>query len=685
MRYIRSLCVILLCCVLFAGCDLSDKTFNTEHTAHYKAIEKKTLEFFAKDKTDDGLRFLDSAFATISNPTPSDYVQRYGWHYAVYKRGRGDLKMSRLYADSMLLYARKTKIEKYRQANLANANFALGDVFFDLKRYNEAYQCYYQGYLMGKNYLNNDALSDFTYRMGMIQYQQARYKVAAKYFKESFEHNLKLADNFVSFYRKQELLDNIGLCYANLGINDSAIVYYNKALNYIADHRTKYADRADALESAKGVVYGNKAEVFITQGKLDAAADMLKKSIVINLRKGNDYSDAELTEIKLGMLYLQRNQLDKLADLMGTLRQHLDSVANQDAEADWNRLMADYYLKKKDYENAAAHLKTYQVQKDTLNKRLQALIESNVMQQVANYEKQREIDNLSNNNKLQRIYLYVAIVCAVMLVIIIFLVYRNWERSKQRIKLVNIHNEEVNSQKNILEHTLAELNISSREKDRILRTVAHDLRNPLGGIASLCTLLLLEDDLNAEQKEMVELVKESARNSLELINEILEATNSTDRPLQKESVDVNALVHNSVELLRFKAAEKNQRIKLELLTNTRSICANREKIWRVLGNLISNAIKFSKEGGEITVSLVDEANEVKIAVTDQGIGIPDHLKNQIFNMFTDAKRPGTNGEKSFGLGLSICKQIIEKHQGKIWFESNLDKGTTFYIRLQKTT
>jgi two-component system sensor histidine kinase VicK len=72
---------------------------------------------------------------------------------------------------------------------------------------------------------------------------------------------------------------------------------------------------------------------------------------------------------------------------------------------------------------------------------------------------------------------------------------------------------------------------------------------------------------------------------------------------------------------------------------------------------------------------------VEISVKDSGIGIPENMKNKVFNMFTEAKRPGTAGEKSFGLGLSISKQIIEKHAGKIWFERNNSKEVTFYVRL----
>jgi signal transduction histidine kinase len=110
---------------------------------------------------------------------------------------------------------------------------------------------------------------------------------------------------------------------------------------------------------------------------------------------------------------------------------------------------------------------------------------------------------------------------------------------------------------------------------------------------------------------------------------------------------------------------------------------NREKIWRVVSNLISNAIKFSQAGAIIIVKAKEFKKEVRIEVKDQGIGIPDKLKAQVFNMFTDAKRPGTEGEKSFGLGLSICQQIVEKHNGRIWFESNIENGTTFYFSLPK--
>jgi len=108
---------------------------------------------------------------------------------------------------------------------------------------------------------------------------------------------------------------------------------------------------------------------------------------------------------------------------------------------------------------------------------------------------------------------------------------------------------------------------------------------------------------------------------------------------------------------------------------------NREKIWRVISNLISNAIKFSPKGAVIYVIVNQKHQGVEICVKDYGIGIPDKLQQQVFNMFTEAKRPGTDGEKSFGLGLSICRQIVEKHSGRIWLKSESNNGSSFYVYL----
>ena len=267
-----------------------------------------------------------------------------------------------------------------------------------------------------------------------------------------------------------------------------------------------------------------------------------------------------------------------------------------------------------------------------------------------------------------------------MLMLIFFLIFLHWQKSKKNLVVLGRLNDTINDQNVTLEDALNELKIRSQEKDRILRTVAHDLRNPIGGIASITNVMAAES-YNDDQLEFINLIKETSNNSLELINEILEVTNDGLSGSNMELVEINSLLNNSVGLLRFKAAEKNQAIIFDGLTSPEDFLINREKIWRVIGNLISNAIKFSPSGAKIFVKARLYDDGIEISVQDSGIGIPKNIENKVFNTFTEAKRSGTAGEKSFGLGLSISKQIVEYHHGKIWFENNADAGTNILFQV----
>lgn len=651
----------------------------------FKVIFDGTTHFFDRNQPDSAINYLDQSFKKIQEPTVNDRFRFYGFHYVYWQKAKLDYKKALPFADSMLMMSQKSVTREQYAANFAEGNYAKGDSYFNLKQYNDAYQCYFQGYLVAKNYLQQASLADYTYRMGMIMYDQDHYKLAAEYFKESYRQGLSIKEDFAQFYRRQELFDNIAICYRHDGELDSAVKYFDRAIAYINANAGKFKNRANMLEIARGVIEGNKAEVLILRGQNAQARELLKKSIDINLRKGGDNADAEYTEIKLADLYLISNKKDSLINLLQNIRRQLDTVPNEEVEAGWNRLMGTYYYDKKDLEKAIVYTRKYNVLKDSVIKRLSVLKETDVNQQLANVEKQDEITNLSNNNKLQRLYLDVAIVCGILLMIIMLLIWRTWRRSKFDMAVVIMLNKQVNEQKTNLEKALDELKYSSQEKDRILRAVAHDLRNPLGGIASLSGVMVEESEHDKDLQNQLALIKDTATDSLELINEILEATKNSAEGFKKQWVDVNAMLNNSVELLRFKAAEKHQQILLTGLDTSLDININREKIWRVLSNLISNAIKFSPVDSMIMVRAIQKKDHVVVSVQDQGIGIPDNMKEKVFNMFTDAKRPGTIGEKSFGLGLSISKQIIEKHKGKIWFESEVDKGTTFYISLPTTS
>jgi signal transduction histidine kinase len=664
--------------VLIIACN-NKHSETMEYSKGFIPLFDSTNNLLELNKPDLALRYLDSKVGHVKNLNTADKFRIYGFHVLANSKIKKP-QIAVLYADSMLAILHKTSNPQTFMPFFAEANFARGDALFDLGRYNEAYNNYYQGYLIGENNLDNCTLSDYRYRMGMISYKQGNFSYAVSYFKQSFALCQSCKEDFVSFFRQQEVLDNIALSYKHDNKPDSALIYFNEALKYLDDHQANYKNRSSMFEVARAVIYGNKAEVLIGQGQFAQAAELLKKSIATNLKKGNDNQDAELSEIKLGIIYRDMHKDAQLLNLLNGMRLQFDTVKNSDAEANWNMLMAGYFKKNKDFARALPYMETFHRIKDSLAERNHVLKENDINEQVASFEKQYQIIDLKNR---QRIYLFAWLIFIAMTSIIIMLIYRNWKRSRNEIGVISALNQQVNLQKADLEKTLVDLENSSQEKDRILRTVAHDLRNPLGGIASLTSVMVHDTDYNNDQIELLRIIKDTAHDSLELINEILEATSSTTAELQKQYVDINALLNTSVELMRFKAAEKNQKIMLNTLEAPEELLISREKIWRVMSNLISNAIKFSPVGAVIRVSITDEGNDVQISVNDQGIGIPDDIKNKVFNIFTDATRPGTLGEKSFGLGLSICRQIIEKHHGKIWFESNSEMGTTFYVRLSK--
>jgi signal transduction histidine kinase len=310
-------------------------------------------------------------------------------------------------------------------------------------------------------------------------------------------------------------------------------------------------------------------------------------------------------------------------------------------------------------------------------------------QLVALYEQQDKIDNASSIDYLdyvlkeqqvaalqikakdQIILLVLISIAGLLALAVLIVVRRNLKRTKKL-------NAQVTDQNRQMKDTLGALLQSQQDNTNMLKVVAHDLRSPIAGIYSAVQIMLENDRQSADDEQILRLIKNSSEDSLELVENLLQTQFKTDT-LKKAPVDLSEMLHYCVALLKGSAEAKAQHIKLGTLQVTLS--ASREKLWRVVTNLIANAIKFSPNQATIEVEMEETANSVRIAVSDEGIGIPAEIGDRIFDMFTQAKRKGTAGEQSFGLGLAICKQIMEAHGGKIWFERRAEKGTSFFIEL----
>lgn len=229
----------------------------------------------------------------------------------------------------------------------------------------------------------------------------------------------------------------------------------------------------------------------------------------------------------------------------------------------------------------------------------------------------------------------------------------------------------------------AEIEKASTFKNEVLGMVAHDLRNPIGAIESIAMIMEL-DDLDDDTADNVHMIKASCVKAMSIINDLLEvARNDTDNVLEMQRLELNELLRNIIEMWRFR---ENVKSDIVLTSNQPKIFAsvNVEKFQRVIDNLISNAIKFSKETDKVEVNLRGDKDYILIEIKDYGMGIPKEILPHIFERFSKAGRQGVRGEQSTGLGLSIVRQIVEKHHGKIEVQSEEKKGSTFRIKLPQS-
>ena len=224
-----------------------------------------------------------------------------------------------------------------------------------------------------------------------------------------------------------------------------------------------------------------------------------------------------------------------------------------------------------------------------------------------------------------------------------------------------------------------EIEKASEFKSQLLGTVAHDLRNPLAAVETLAMMMEM-DEIDAGTQENVNLIKTSCQQARNIIDDLLEAArNENTTEFTTIKVDLNVLLREIINAWDIKRGSKS--INMVSTVSPAFAAVNTEKFRRLIDNLIGNALKFSRERSNIDITLNQEVSAYIIEVKDHGIGIAANMLPVIFNPFSKAGRTGLNGEQSTGLGLSIVKQLIEKHNGTIDVESEEGSGSVFRIKL----
>lgn len=220
-------------------------------------------------------------------------------------------------------------------------------------------------------------------------------------------------------------------------------------------------------------------------------------------------------------------------------------------------------------------------------------------------------------------------------------------------------------------------------KSQLLATVSHELRTPLASIKGFATTLLREDVVWDEEsrREFLSIIDEESDRLTELIGNLLDMSRIEAGTLrvELEPTHLDPIIRETTA--EFQMMTRGHQIRLLLPLALPPVMADPRRARQVLRNLVENAVKYSPNGGTITISAQVEAGSVHVSVTDQGIGIDAQQRKHIFDRFYQVDSASTRSVGGSGLGLSICKAIVEAHNGTIWVESQPGRGSTFHFTL----
>ena len=248
--------------------------------------------------------------------------------------------------------------------------------------------------------------------------------------------------------------------------------------------------------------------------------------------------------------------------------------------------------------------------------------------------------------------------------------------------------EELKKTADSLEETNQELAQINATKDKLFSIIAHDLKNPFNVILGYTDLLInhFDDWPNNQKIEILNQVRESSGNAYNLLENLLNWSRSQRGTLDFNPVPVSvseSLQQVIQEVISF-AKKKGVELKNEFSGDDLLIYADPNMLTLIFRNLLINAIKFSKPGGKVKISAKNSGHDsVCFSVSDHGVGMGKVKVGSLFNPENNISSNGTIGEKGTGLGLMLCKDFIDHHQGKIWAESQVNKGTTFYFTIPK--
>ena len=529
--------------------------------------------------------------------------------------------------------------------------------------------------------------------LGVLYYYEGDYLKSIEYHLEALKRREKIGNPLKT-----------ATSYNNIAIVNIALENYDAALNYL--YKGLEIREATNNQRAIGIIKVNIGEIQALTGKTNEALESFFVALTINKKLGNYKSLANtfqniasvyktLNEFSISLnyydsasaLYSKLEEKNGFANVENGVAQVYKSIEKYEYAISHaekalehsnkinsleNKVIAletlySCYFIKKDYKKAYEYLSQHKIALDELknNDKIKKLAKVELEYQLEKIKTEKE-EELNN----QKIFIILLVLIVLFGLVILTLLIRNAKNKK-------IVNDELNQ----LNLQLSEVN---KTKDKFLSIIAHDLRGPYQTTLGLSQFI--SDDFEAlgkdDLKGSIKNLNSSLKNQYNLLNDLLHwaELQGGSFTLETEKIKLIESVSNVNSLLQLAAQKKN----IKLFNNVNDdifVSADKNMLHLVLRNLISNSIKFTTKDGYVKVTSEIKNGDIHICVEDTGIGIPKDEYNKLFKLDSHYSKKGTSNEEGSGLGLILCKEIVEKHGGKIWVESEINKGTKFFFTL----
>ncbi|WP_421872742.1 ATP-binding protein [Marinoscillum sp.] len=547
-------------------------------------------------------------------------------------------------SDSGVVIKNLEKYERLKRENdYRGASEALNDVAFlywNNNHYAQAASYYELSLSLNKRVGNENGIAMINNNLGMLYFDLGRYNESLQKFTET-----------LAARRSEKKTEGIISALINLSTVHNSLGSYNKSIEYLTEALDLAREKYD--EEQMRSVYGMLAETYEKKGDVEKSLEYFEFYRTFHQRVQEEQIQTVNKELEAERLERQRLLAEKAQKENELLKQKLQLYEK------------DEQLLTKDSIN------------ESLNSSLtRAELQGKVLEQEKELAETKAQNQELENERLQEQKAQLRIILIITVIAVIVIVTLIWI-GQQRTKK---HNDKLAAINESLERQTKELEIANHTKDRMFSVISHDLRSPITSLQGFF-MAIDEFEIPDDLKGALANVESQLSNSATLLDNLLVWSRSqleTEEPAIQE-FKLSELVDHNLRLLQHMATSKD----VELVNSVgpkETIKSDPQMVSIVVRNLMQNAIKFTPRGGKVSVGLAHNGQASYVKVADTGVGMSSDKMNSLFDITTNKTTDGTEKEKGSGLGLILCKELIEKVGGEIAVTSEEGAGTEFSLK-----